>query len=271
MIWRIFIPIAKKLKNFYPETKRYLLQINSKYTIEEFISRNLGYATFIFLITLLLAIKNFKVGIATSLTLGFLTFFYLMDMPKLKVLRKRRSIESKLIFAVDKMRIKLSSGASLFDTLKSIANSDYGELSKEVAIIVKEIEGGTPEVEALEKAARRNPSPIFRKILWEISSSIRSGGNVVDTLKSALVDLTRQLEIKMKTYTGELNVYLLVYMVLSIVFPVLMIIALTVVSILSNISISNLLIYSIPVLVIIFQFGIIGLIKSKRPYLWSEE
>ena len=270
MIWRIFLPIADKLKNFYPEVKRNLMQSGSKENIRDFIAKNLFYSFIIFITITAIFIQRIKIGLIVSITVSSIIYGYLMNIPKLKILRKRRSIESKLIFALDQMRIKISSGVSLVEAIKGIASSNFGELSNESADIARKIEGGMPEVDAIEDTARKCSSPIARRVLWEIATSIRSGGDIKNVLDAVISNMVKELQIKMKSYAGVLNTYLLLYMVLSIVLPVLLIIAFIVISIISNIQIPIIIIYSIPVLIIIFQFVIIGLIKTKRPYLWSE-
>ena len=264
------MPVADKLKNFYPDVERNLIQSGSKIEIREFIAKNMFFSFVTFIALLLVFIQKIKIGLIVSITVSLIVYGYLMNIPKLKVLKKRRDIESKLIFALDQMRIKIGSGVSLIDTIKGIAKSNFGEISKESANIARKIDGGTPEVDAIEDTARKCSSPIARRVFWEIATSIRSGGDIKNVLDAIISNLVRELQIKMKSYAGVLNTYLLLYMVLSIVLPVLLIITFIVISIISSIQVPILLIYSIPALIIIFQFVIIGLIKTKRPYLWSD-
>ena len=264
------MPIGDKLKKFYPRVERDLMILNSNIDIREFIARNIFYSLIIFLVILLIFIKQIEMGLILAFLTSTIIYNYLMNAPKMKLLTKRRKVESGLLFAVDQMNIKLSAGVPLIDAIKHNAVSNFGEVSNKAKEIVKKIESGTPEVEAIEDAAEKSCSPIARRLLWEIATSLRSGGDVRETLNGVTANLVKELEIKMKSYAGILNTYLLVYMIISIVLPVLMILTLIVVSIISSTSIPIFVIYLIPVFIIIFQFAIIGLVKTKRPHLWSE-
>ena len=270
MIWKIFLPIGDRFKRFYPGIERSLMILNSNIDIKEFIAKNIFYSLVIFLIILILFIRQIKIGLALALSISTIVYFYLMNIPKMKLLTKKRKVESGLLFAVDQMNIKLSSGVPLIDAIKSNALSNFGEVSNKAAGIIKEIEGGASEIDTIEEFARKSSSPTARRLLWEIATSLRSGGDIKETLNAAMTNLIKELEIKMKSYAGVLNTYLLIYMVVSIVLPVLMILALIVTSMISNASIPMAFIYLIPIFIILFQFAIIGLVKTKRPHLWSE-
>ncbi len=273
MIWRLFIPIGAKLKRFYPSLDKYIVQAKIKSRSEEIIAK----ALFISLTSSILLFILFMIiskDLITSLIISaiiFISFYlYRLNIPKLLANRKKRDVENKLMFAVDHMVIKLKSGVPLFDTMKSVARANYGELSNEFANLVKKIESGKSEAEALKEMASTSPSLYLRKIAWQIASSLKSGGDVANVLESISNELIKEREIKLKSYIGSLNVYLLLYMVISIIIPALFIIASLVISMLVSLQIPEYLYYSIPVLVGVLQFLFIGIIKSKRPAMWEE-
>ena len=273
MISKLFIPIGVRLKRFYPSLEKFIIQSGMKTSPEEIISKAISYSIIYGIVTFIcfLFITK-KVGISSIIgfTISVMFYFYELNIPRLKAERKRRDLEKKLMFAVDQMVIKLKSGVPLFDTMKSIAKADYGILSDEFAKVVKKIESGEDEGDALREMATTSPSPYLRKIAWEMTSSIKSGGNIADVLEGISSNLSKEDEIKMKAYNGVLNVYLLVYMITSIVIPALFIIASLVISMISSYSIPGYFFFLVPLFIGTIEFMIIGLIKARRPPVWEE-
>ncbi len=267
----IFFPIARKMVRFYPGLRRSLIQAGSKRTPEEMIS---------------LALQNALIsGIGVSFLFYFLKFQpliylgsgalvfliilnYIINLPKVKIAKKRIELDSKLIYALDHMIIRLKGGATLFDSVKSIAISNYGELSKDFLKLIKKIEGGVDEAAAFEEYASITPSRYLRKISWELAIAVRSGGDIVTILETMARDLVNKGEIEIRSYASKLNLYLLMYMILSIVLPALFIIAMVVSSIVSGPQNLTSILIVLPLLVIAIQFVIISMIGSIRPTLW---
>ncbi len=267
----IFFPIAKRLVRFYPGLRRELIQARSDKTPVEMISIALQNAL-ISAIAVGFLFYFLKFGpliyIGSSVLIFFIVLNYIVNLPKVKITKKKAEIDSKLIYALDHMIIRLRGGATLFDAIKSIAVSNYGELSKDFLELVKKIEGGVDEASAFEEYAAITPSIYLRKIAWELAIAVRSGGNVVSILETMAKDLVSKGEIEIRAYAGKLNLYLLLYMILSIVFPALFIISMVVSSIVSGPQNLESILVILPVIVLIIQFVIISMISSMRPTLW---
>ncbi len=269
---KFLTPIAVKIVRFYPGLRRELIQSRSKYKPIEMVSLALMNSIItsiaVFVVFLLLKVALW-ITISSTLIIFFLVLNYILKIPKLKVLMKKADLDSKLIYALDHMIIRLKAGATLFDAIKSIAISNYGELSKDFLELVKKIEGGMDEASAFESYAAITPSQYLRKVAWELAISVRSGGNVVTVLETLTKDLVEKSEIEIKNYASKLNLYLLMYMVLSIVLPALFIISMIVSSIISQSAVNfGQIMYLIPIMVLVVQFAIIGMINSSRPTLW---
>ncbi len=269
---KFLTPIAVKIVRFYPGLRRELIQSRSKYKPIEMVSLALMNSIItsiaVFVVFLLLKVALW-ITISSTLIIFFLVLNYILKIPRLKVLMKKAELDSKLIYALDHMIIRLKAGATLFDAIKSVAISNYGELSKDFLELVKKIEGGMDEASAFESYASITPSQYLRKIAWELAISVRSGGNVVTVLETLTKDLVEKSEIEIKNYASKLNLYLLMYMVLSIVLPALFIISMIVSSIISQSAVNfGQMLYLIPIMVLVVQFAIIGMINSSRPTLW---
>ena len=77
-------------------------------------------------------------GLGSSLMITGLVFMNQMNYPKMFALTKERNVEKNLISVLQDMMVQLNSGVPMFNILSSIAESDYGDVSKEFKKIVKE-------------------------------------------------------------------------------------------------------------------------------------
>lgn len=198
--------------------------------------------------------------------LGVIQFLYSLNLPKLMILRRTRLIEKDLLFALRHLLIKIRSGITLFDAMKGIANGNYGVVSEEFHQMVSQIEAGKSEIETLESAAFRNPSLFFRRALWQIASSMRAGSDIGNTLESIVSNLAQEQKILIRKYGAELNPIALMYMLITVILPTLGVSLLIILSsLVRGVAISETLFVGVYAVVTIFQYLIMGIIKTRRP------
>jgi flagellar protein FlaJ len=206
------------------------------------------------------------ISMGASSVLGIVGFFYVVFYPRLYVNRKVNQIEKNLPYALHHLLIEVRSGVPLFNALVSISQSKYGVLSEEMKKAVDDISTGKSEIAALEMLARRNPSLYFRRILWQIVNSLKSGADIGNTIKQIVDTLSEEQRIAIKKYGSQLNPMTLMYMIFAVIFPTLGITFLLILSSFVGIGVDlNLVLIGILLFLLLFQFMIIGLIKSKRP------
>ncbi len=189
--------------------------------------------------------------------------------PKLLAKRRVTSIEQNLLAALQQMLIQLRSGVPLFNILVDIANSDYGELSKEFSKAVKAINAGIPADVALADLAEETPSLYFRRAVWQISNGLKAGSDMENVIADIINSLAEQQLIAIQQYGSKLNPLAMFYMLIAVILPALAItftIVLTSLISLSEITLKFLL-FGIYFFVLFFQFIFLGLIKSNRPAL----
>ncbi|MFH1978462.1 MAG: type II secretion system F family protein [Candidatus Aenigmatarchaeota archaeon] len=210
--------------------------------------------------------RSFLIAVGVGGALGFVSFIYLMIYPRLFVNRKVKAIDGFLPHTLHHFLVQVRSGVTLFDSMMSIARSEYGEVSAEFKKAVNEINTGRSEIEALELLARDNASLYFRRILWQLINALKSGADIGDTLKEIVDNLVMEQKVAIKKYGSELNPLALFYMVLVVVFPTLGIIFILVLfSFVGTVFNVELVLLGILGTVTLFQFMFMGLIKSKRP------
>jgi flagellar protein FlaJ len=144
-------------------------------------------------------------------------------------------------------------------------STGYEKLSDEFMKIVKNINAGKSQIEALNEASERNPSLYFRRALWQIVNAIKAGSDIGNTLEVITNDLSDKQINEIKSYGQELNPWTMMYMIVAVIAPSLGVTFLIILSSFSGISIPELIFPAILLGLFLFQIFFIGFIKSKRP------
>jgi len=222
----------------------------------------------LFFIGIISKTNIFAYSILLSFVFSGFVFIYFILYPKLIVSRKVRDVEKNLPFVLRHLLIELRGGVSLYDALVSISSQDYGILSKEFKEVVKKISSGYSEIQALEELTLKIPSQKFRKTMWQIVNSLRSGVDISDVLKDIVNNMISEQRAEIKEYGSSLNPIALSYMMFCIIFPTMGLVVILILT--SFMGIANFpkeLLYLIALLIAFVQFNFIGIIKTKRPWV----
>ncbi len=269
-----FYVLGRKLSGIFPTLGIQLERSEIKTDAAEYLSIAIFTGIFWFLFSffmLFILARAFSSSLSTqthlilSLFLSLVVVFYVIMYPNVLVEKKVREIEKNLLFALRHLQIQIKSGVTLFDSLVSVANADYGLVSEEFKKAIKKISTGTPEIESLEELAVRNPSLYFRRAIWQITNSIRSGSDLGDTLTSMVSSLSNEQRIAIRRYGSQLNPLAMMYMMTAVIIPNLGITFLLILSSMTGFSISEQIFWLILLAVGVFQFSFIGMIKNRRP------
>lgn len=210
--------------------------------------------------------RSVIVSLFAGLGIGGGSFMFLGFYPKLSAQKKVNDIEKNLPYVLHHILVQVRSGVPLYDTLVSIAKSDYGTMSREMRKVVNEINTGKSEAEALEKVTRETPSFFFRRVMWQLINALKSGADVGVTMKEIVENLAVEQRVAIKKYGAQLNPLALMYMLFAVIFPTLGITFLIVLSSFTGMKFSlELVLTGITGVIVLFQFMFIGLIKSRRP------
>jgi flagellar protein FlaJ len=216
-------------------------------------------------ISIRLSMNGPMFGILSAVVFFFIIMAYNMKYPKLLASRRIKDIERNMLFSLKHMYVQVKSGVPLFSAIVSVSEGNYGEMSKEFRKIVKEVNTGSNLEDALEKAILENPSKYFRRMIWQLSNSLKSGVDISNTVEDIIKNLSQEQRIAIRRYGSQLNPLTLVYMMVAVIMPSLGITLLIVMSSLSGTSISTAIFWVILFGVGTFQFIYVGIIKSKRP------
>lgn len=219
----------------------------------------------IFFLGLVSKTNTFFISLLSSISFSAFVFIYLIFYPRLLISRKVRDIEKNLPFVLRHLLIELRGGVSLFDAFVSVSQQDYGILSKEFKEVVKKISSGYSEIQVLEDLTIKIPSQKFRKTMWQIINSLRSGVEISDVLKDIVNNIINEQRIEIKEYAATLNPIALSFMIFCVIFPTLGLIVLLLLSSFLGMSIRSEFLYLLLVIIAFIQFNFIGIIKTRRP------
>lgn len=169
--------------------------------ITYFISLELGLAIFISILLIALSI-----------------FYY----PKIKKQNEYASFSKELPYALRQLATELRSGRSLFDSLDSVASSDYGILSLEFSRVLEEIKYGESTENAFLNLEKRVDSKALSRTIYEILTSLRIGANLSNSLSIIADDVNFDIRMKLKEYSEKLNAFVMIYTFLAILAPVIL-------------------------------------------------
>lgn len=277
----IFLGVGRKLQALFPFLKLHLKQAEVDFSVKEYLSMCLlssliffGFFGFIFIFILgLTGVEKFLLfGLITAAVVTIFVFLQQLAYPKLYANRRVRGIERNLLAALQNILVQLNSGVPLFNILVNISKGAYGEISEEFSKVVKEINAGKPQIEALEDMAAINPSLFFRRAIWQLVNGMKSGGDMATVVNEIINLLSEEQILQIQRYGSKLNPLAMFYMLMVVIVPSLGMTFLIIIS--SFISLSEFatkaIFWGLYGIVIFFQIMFMGIIKSKRPNLLGE-
>ncbi|MFH1234161.1 MAG: type II secretion system F family protein [Candidatus Diapherotrites archaeon] len=265
----------------FPKLKNQLKQADLNITGKEYIAIMIMLSVFYFVVSFILIfllVDKFWINpplpgpiitLLLALLAAFMIFIQLLAYPVILVRRKVREIERNLVFALRTILVQLKSGISLYYAMKMVAEERYGVLSLEFEKMMHKINAGIQQEIALQEMADANPSPMFRRVVWQMVNGLKGGGDIEKIIAESLHSLSRQQKIGIEKYGSELRVLSLVYMMIGIIIPALGLAFLIVIGSFPKISIGEPIFIILLVTIALMEFMFIGLIKSKRPTLIS--
>jgi len=193
----------------------------------------------------------------------FLSFF--MYYPRVLARKIVEDVDRDLVYALKDLLLQISSGVPLFDAMVNISKAGYGTISKEFRRTVQEINAGEMQEIALEKMALRTESEFLRRTIRQMLTAFRSGASLQAALKSVIKNLQQYQYSQIKSYTYELNLWVLLFIIISVAVPSLGITLLVVLSTFGGISVNEGFIIGLVGFCIFCQVALIEFIKSRRP------
>jgi flagellar protein FlaJ len=271
-----FRGVGEKIANAFPYLGIELRQAEIPLAAKEYGSIMFTMSVFYFIVgSLLVYVFALRFApdkaIPAALTIGgifaLLIFVQLSVFPKIRIMRKVRDLESNLIFALRTILIEIKSGVSLFDSIRLVANGNFGNVSREFKRAVGEIETGRFQEDVFEDLATNNPSLFFRRALWQLVNGLKAGADVSEVLNSLVDTLSKEQSNQVRMYGSSLRLLSLMYMMLGVIVPALGLTFLVVLSSFPQIKIAEWMFWAMLITLAIGQFMFLGMLKSNRPSL----
>jgi archaeal flagellar protein FlaJ len=265
------IPLFQIISRSFPNLKHSLKKAGIEYKSEEFIKRTFVSAFYmttgiVLFFVLLLAkfevLKGFMFIFVPILF--FLLFSYLLKFPEVKISKKEKGISREIVFAGRHLIIELESGVPLYNAMANISKN-YEVIGKYFKEIIDKVDLGTNMEDALTEAVEYVPSDEFRRLLWQILNSIRTGSDVAKSLESVLEQIAREQIIEVNRYSKKLNAFAMFYMIIAVIIPTLGVTILVVLSSFVEFELSLMIFMVIAFLLAFVQFMFLSMIKFSRP------
>ena len=263
--------IFQRIAKASPGLKVKLKQAGMEDKPEDFIKKTFisafylttGLVVFLFLI---LAKLNVLKGILFLIVpiIFIVMFFYMIRLPDVRIARKEKEISKEIVFAGRFIIIELESGVPLYNAMLNLSKN-YKVIGRYFKEITDKVDLGTSMEDALNEAVEFIPSNDFRKILWQIINSIRTGSNVAKSLYSAMDQITKDQITEVNKYGKKLNPLAMFYMIIAVILPSLGMTMLIILSSFIQFELSLTILLSLAGFLGFIQFIFIAMVKFSRP------
>ena len=254
-----------------PNLKTNLKKAGMTYKPEDFIKRTFLSAFYmttgivVFLTLILAKFDSLKGIMAVFIPIIFVILFsYLLKFPDVKISKKEKDISKEIIFAGRHLIIELESGVPLYNALINVSEN-YKVVGRYFKEIIDKVDLGKSMEDALTEAIEYIPSDDFRRLLWQILNSIRTGSEISSSLTSVLEQISREQIIEVSNYSRKLNPFAMFYMIIAVILPTLGVTMLIVLSSFIEIELSLSILMVIAFLLAFIQFMFLSIIKFSRP------
>ena len=263
--------LFQRIAKTFPNLKMKLKQAGMDDRPEDFIKKTFISAFYmatglvVFLFLLLAKLNAVKGVFFVMIPLVFLVmFFYMIRLPDVRISKKEKDISKEIVFAGRFIIIELESGVPLYNAMLNVSKN-YEIIGRYFKEITDKVDLGTSMEDALNEAVEFIPSNDFRKILWQIINSIRTGSDVAKSLYSAMEQITKDQITEVNKYGKKLNPLAMFYMIVAVILPSLGITMLIILSSFIQFELSLTILLSLAGFLGFVQFMFIAMVKFSRP------
>ena len=276
-LYKPFVGIGSKLASVYKslayDLRKAAIELEDKEYFAVSILNSFIYFAFffIFLFLILFELQNKPLvesaakAIGLSFAIFVLILIVLISYPKIIAGKRAEQIDRNLVFALKDMMLQIISGVSLFNSMANIANSNYGEASKEFGKAIKYIQSGMSLEHSLQKIAIESNSGYMRRTIWQLVNTIKVGASLKGSLRAIIAELTIEQKDKIKGYAHELNMWILAYMLFAVAVPTIGTTLMIILSAFSGYAITKELFVAFIIINLIIEYILIGFVKYRRP------
>lgn len=130
--------------------------------------------------------------------------------------RRIARIDSELPTVLEFLTLSLSAGETVLDGLRRVARVSTGELAREFAVVVTEVNSGVGLVAALESRAAALALPAFTRCVEQMTGALERGTPLSDVLRAQAQDSREDTKRALLEAAGKREVTMLVPLVFLI-------------------------------------------------------
>jgi tight adherence protein C len=220
---RVAIDVLDGILGGAEQIERRLAQSRSELSVEHFRSQQLVYAVVGATVGTVLVVASSPtttLPVATQLAIPIvLSAVGVMarDLVLRRAARRRIArIESELPTVLEFLTLSLSAGETVLDGLRRVARVSTGELAREFAVVVTDVNSGVGLVSALESRAGALALPAFTRCVEQMTGALERGTPLSDVLRAQAQDSREDTKRALLEAAGKKEVTMLVPLVFLI-------------------------------------------------------
>ncbi|MFH1181600.1 MAG: type II secretion system F family protein [Candidatus Woesearchaeota archaeon] len=261
----------KRIARFFPGLGDRLMQAGLREKPEDFVRNSLliaFYLTTFVMVFLAIIFMRLKVAqwflVFLFPMLFFFLFITLVRRPDAIIKKRQRKFDQEIVYAGKFLVMELQSGIPVYNSMISVSKS-YPVVGRFFQEIINKIDMGTPMEDALNESIEITLSKDFRKILWQIYNSLKTGSDLAQALNMTIEQIAAEQLIQVKEYGRKLNPLVMFYMAVAIIFPSIGIIMMIVFSSFFSVQINLVVLMIVAVVVAFMQLFFLSVIWGQRP------
>jgi len=130
---------------------------------------------------------------------------------------RKREVEQRLPDFLRDIANSTSSGMTIFDSIKSASEGEYGKLTSELEMMASQISWGIPIKDAFDNFANRVNTDELRRLSITINKALDIGGNTASVFNSAAKEIDQIKRVE-KQRKAEMSLYSIVIFISLFVF-----------------------------------------------------
>lgn len=131
--------------------------------------------------------------------------------------KRKKEVEEKLPDFLRDIANSCASGMTIYDSIKSASEGDYGELTPELKMMVSQLSWGIPVDEALTNFAKRINTNEVKRLAITINKALEIGGNTSAVFNAAAKEIDQIKRVEMQRRT-DMSLYSMVIFISFFVF-----------------------------------------------------
>jgi flagellar protein FlaJ len=198
---------------------------------------------------------------------GYIAYVATVATPASNAKKRAKNINQRLAYATNYIAAMASAGVIPAEIFKSLAKQDiYGEVSKEAAMIYKDLEvHGKDIVTSLRRAIDRTPSVKFQELLQGGITTITSGGDLTGYFRQKAQRYQWENRVEQKTFIDTMGLMAETYVTSAVAGPLFLIVMVAIIVLMGSGTMSQLqlvIFLLLPVINLGFMFGLKAMIPE---------